>query len=63
MKTNAIFAIILGIALIIMSADKINSINKTAASDVTKIVWDILGVLFILGGLGAIWRGFKALKG
>lgn len=62
-RTTAVFAIILAIALIIVSADKISNVNKSAtASSVTKIVWDILGVLLIIGGVGAVWQGFKAMR-
>lgn len=62
MKTNAIWVIALAIALIIMSTDKINATNiNPSSSGVNKIVWDILGVIFIIGAVVAIWKAGKAL--
>lgn len=62
MKTNAILGIILSIGLIGFSVYTINNVNKGTASATNKIIVDILGVIFIIGAVGGIWQGFKALR-
>lgn len=61
MKTNAILAIILAVGLIGFSVFTINNYNKGTAKPTSKIIVDILGVVFIIGAVAGIWRAFKAL--
>lgn len=62
MKHNSILAIILGLGLIGFSAYTINNYGKDPVNSTTsKIIVDILGAIFIIGAIGAVWTAGKAL--
>lgn len=62
MKTNSWLAIVLALGLIGFSVYTISAYNKDASnSTVSKVIVDLLGAVFIIGAIGAIWRAGKAL--
>jgi cytochrome bd-type quinol oxidase subunit 1 len=61
-KAQSIWVMVIGLGLIIMSVYTINTYNKDQSKSATsKIVVDIFAVLFIIGGISAIWAGGKSL--
>lgn len=61
-KANSVWAIVLGLGLILMSIYTINNYSKDPTNTTfKKIVVDVFGVIFIIGGIASIWAGSKAL--
>lgn len=62
MKKNSILAIVLALGLIGFSAYTISSYNRDETNGtVSKIIVDLLGAIFIIGAIGALWTASKAL--
>lgn len=61
-KATSIWTILLGLGLILMSIYTINNYSKDPTSTTfKKIVVDVFGLVFIVGGIAAIWTSSKAL--
>lgn len=60
---KSIVGIILALGLIGFSVYTINTYNKDQTkSSFSKIIVDVLGVIFIIGAIGGIWHAAKIIK-